>query len=509
MLRLERHLERWRVGYLALVLAAFGAALVRNAIIRPLFYDELFTYSIARLDSVATIWRALRAGAENHAPLDYIIRHFALAALGDSELTVRLPGILALLATAAMLFRLTRRWTGTLCGLIAVMVFACGIDPYTENARPYPTLLAVYAGVLLAWEHVARRREARGLRRTLSLGLLALLCATAFLVHYYGVFVVIPPACAEIVRSFRRRRVDLPVWGAFLCVFAPLPLLWPLIQAARSYSSHFWGKVELSYVGLTYAYFGLRTLIPLALTLACGLLFFLLTRDKRVLIPRLRGNLLVPLAAAAGLLALPWPLYLAGVLVTHAIAAHYVSAWIIGAGLLSAIFVRRSPFARWTAALTGIPWFLIMMSGLASFITPAPTAEIRHSASLLAAASARTGLPVVVPDSHVYMELRHYSAPAAAGVFVHPTDRNRAARLIGFDTDELALVNLSPWAGLNVPPCDSFLRAHREFLLYRTFRGVVPKDWLTPTLLASGARLTRLDANEELFRVTLSGTKRW
>src|SRR5215831_11438554 len=53
---------------------------------KPLTNDEIFTFEVARLGSLSGIWRALAAGADNHPPLDYMLRHISMALFGQGEL---------------------------------------------------------------------------------------------------------------------------------------------------------------------------------------------------------------------------------------------------------------------------------------------------------------------------------------------------------------------------------------------------------------------------------------
>jgi hypothetical protein len=72
--RLEDHLRRkssWYVAAAALLHFALTAVTAHR---RPLWYDELFTFHVARQERVADVLRSLAAGADIHPPLDYVLR---------------------------------------------------------------------------------------------------------------------------------------------------------------------------------------------------------------------------------------------------------------------------------------------------------------------------------------------------------------------------------------------------------------------------------------------------
>src|SRR4051812_35305951 len=194
---------------------------------KPLTNDELFTFEVSRLASVGRIWTALSAGADNHPPLDYLLRHLSLSAFGQSELAFRLPSLLASYLCLISIFQFVVRRASVVYGLIAVLIpLSTPLFEYSYEARSY-TLLAAFAAVALAaWQR--RTEGSRGAIVVLAASLAAVLWA-----HYYGVLVFLPIAAGEMVRTQKTRRIDLAVWAALAAgACALLPLL-PMIRSAR------------------------------------------------------------------------------------------------------------------------------------------------------------------------------------------------------------------------------------------------------------------------------------
>ena len=58
---------------------------------RPLWYDELYTFHVAREPSLLATLRALLNGADTNPPLDYLLRHVSMTLLGETPAAFRLP----------------------------------------------------------------------------------------------------------------------------------------------------------------------------------------------------------------------------------------------------------------------------------------------------------------------------------------------------------------------------------------------------------------------------------
>lgn len=93
----------------------------------------------------------------------------------------------------------------------------------------------------------------------------------------------------------------------------------------------------------------------------------------------------------------------------------------------------------------------------------------------------------MVEDEFVYFQLA-YQAPAGLQsrvVCLH--DSAAALRYVG-SAPAQALLNLRPYAPLNLQPYNEFLRSQDRFLIWRSNK----RTWLIPKLLEDGKRLRLL-----------------
>jgi len=221
---------RWFYGALAVVVVA-GAGLRLLAATRGFFADELFTYVIADRDSLGGVIDGVRT-TENTPPLYYVLAWLSLNGTGIPEL-VRLPSLVAGVATIPVAALLGRRLWGPTAGIAAAVLIA--LTPfeifYSSEARSYaPAAFAVLTSTLLLLEALERPRRLFWIGFVVS-------AAAAVWFHYIAVF----PLAAQAVWAFvthppRRRPVLFAHLGA-AALYAPwLPFAGayvPVILIAR------------------------------------------------------------------------------------------------------------------------------------------------------------------------------------------------------------------------------------------------------------------------------------
>jgi len=124
--------------------------------------DEIAEVSWARLPLRSTIAEAARDKV--HPPLDYLVQH-ALISMSASECARRVPGVIAGVATVAMVMFIAFRTSGWSAGVFAGLLLS--FSPihirYSQEIRPYALgLLAVTAAIsaLLEYQRKQRRRWA-------------------------------------------------------------------------------------------------------------------------------------------------------------------------------------------------------------------------------------------------------------------------------------------------------------------------------------------------------------
>src|SRR5579872_4423712 len=75
-------------GIAGLILYAF----VRNVLVsasKPLWFDEIGTWIVARQPNLSMLWKSLKSGADGNPPALHVIEHFALPLFSNQELASR------------------------------------------------------------------------------------------------------------------------------------------------------------------------------------------------------------------------------------------------------------------------------------------------------------------------------------------------------------------------------------------------------------------------------------
>jgi len=141
-----------RAALLALVaLTLVGAALrIANAV-QDLFADELATYWIVSAHDLAGVVRTVATDAEITPPLSFILSWLTSRG-GLSPFLVRLPAVVAGIATIPLVYRLGRRTVGRPAGLLAAALttFSPFMILYSAEARGYGLLMALLVVSTLA-----------------------------------------------------------------------------------------------------------------------------------------------------------------------------------------------------------------------------------------------------------------------------------------------------------------------------------------------------------------------
>jgi mannosyltransferase len=204
---------------LALVLLLAAALRLLGLSTQSLWSDEGVTLLQAGAPSFSEV--LARVSADTHPPLYFLMLHAWIARMGSSEAALRLPSVLAGLATFPLLARLLLRMglpdlvLPTLC-LLATSAFHC---QYSQEARSH-----VFAAVLATGSMLAAWRvlEEPGRRSTALFVLLLWNLLGLYFNPFFPVFWVV--SCLLV-----RRRTDVLPWLmvqlASLAAFLP-HLLW-------------------------------------------------------------------------------------------------------------------------------------------------------------------------------------------------------------------------------------------------------------------------------------------
>ena len=152
--------------------------------------DEHFSRHAAAFDSLSEV--ILRGGImDKHPPGHVLLLHFWIRLFGESEWSVRVPSVLAGIATVYALYRLGRTLVSERVGIVAAGLCAMSQMPvyFSQEARAYVFLLL--GSTLCAHGVVALERAhvSGGASFRLRFGVTLVAVFTAYL-HYFGLLMV-------------------------------------------------------------------------------------------------------------------------------------------------------------------------------------------------------------------------------------------------------------------------------------------------------------------------------
>jgi len=466
--KLEKRKPWVLCGFSVLYLLSMALLAIR----KRLWSDELLTLYISKLPSLSDVWSALLTGADQNPVPFFLMTRASLALLGENNFALRLPAVLGFLLMSLCLFKFTAKRSSVFYGVVAMLFpLTTAAYWYAYEARPYGLVLGFGALSLLCWQS-ATEEHYRGLSLTcLSLSLAATLSS-----HYYGVFIFFPLALGEAARSLARRRLDLPVWGAFGFGLTPLLLFLPLIRQAKNHSGVFWSPPRWLAVADFYNWLLAPSVLPLTaliVLLAVSSFFYQSAPDDR---PR-ETRALPPLheiVAVLGFMALPVVAVILAKLVTKGFTDRYALPAIIGLSIFMALAAyrlaeRRAIVGAALALLLG-GWFGIIEARilLGEAANMEPTEHLNPVAiSDFLQVKGGADLPIVISDHHTFFYLAHYAPQKIASRLVYLADPEASLRRLGHSsTEQGALALLGPWLHLNVEEFRPYIAAHPRFLVY-------------------------------------------
>lgn len=170
-----RREEAWRRAILPTTVAALAIGLavrLRHVFAEPLWLDEAYS-AFAADHGLAFLWRIVPR-YETHPPFYYSLLHLWVRAAGDGVTALRLPGVIAgvatlpLVALAADEAGRALAWARPHRTSVALVAFAlaCVAIPLVEmtrQVRPYPLMILAYAGATLLLLRLHRRGPDPGL----------------------------------------------------------------------------------------------------------------------------------------------------------------------------------------------------------------------------------------------------------------------------------------------------------------------------------------------------------
>jgi hypothetical protein len=455
------------------------------ASVRPLWYDELYTYNIANLPSLAQIWHALSSGEEQLPFFYYVMEWNVVKLFGASEFTLRLPSFIGFLVGLLSIFLFLRKTLGPFyAGIGAIAPAGTGYQAYLVEARPYGLVLGFAGIALCAWnekDHPTRRKAA----------LVCLSCALTLLpsLHYFAVLVVVPLMAAEIVRAYSKRSLDLVALTVMICApAAGLLLNAPLMLSAAGTIGNFWSPGGSLGAGIFVIGNNFRqawTLLSISFVVPLAIRAYMIGPIESV---KPQGRLSsAQWTAALCLLLLP----LLGVLTAKVVGAfvdRYFIPMVLGCGivtaaLLAALFRSLSGKGASVAAVSLVLAAFLGLEGWATLKEAKAGRSALYSEIQMLRSYPSATLPIVTNDNQTFVALNHYAPTDIRLRLVYLVDQDLAIRWLGYSQIEKAMYKLvEPWFHANVINYQNFISKNSQFLLF----GRLEDGWLDRQLRSEG-----------------------
>ncbi|MGC2112232.1 MAG: glycosyltransferase family 39 protein [Candidatus Korobacteraceae bacterium] len=389
---------------------------------RLLWFDEVMTVHMARLPDWKTLFSALGHGVDSLPPAYYMVVGIFGKVFGNSEVAVRLPSTLAMVATLLITFDCARRLSDGLHGLIALALAAIPLAGEGFEARSYAIYVMFAALALWAW---ACTRDSGKWSATLFGTVLFL--GVSF--HYYAVLLLVPFALWELSRWQPWQPISPKLIAGTIGIVLPALLLSPLILSfSRQFSTGFWSRPSLSQLVSIYADIFVD-----------GLLILVIVTIWIVLADRSDRPAIVPaMLPGEGIgwlfLAIPLAGFVAAELKTDAFAVRYFLGLVPGVAVACACCLARN-FRKTRRVSLGI-LLLLAAWGVAKQMQIALHPDSVETPGTRAALAAEPRLTndgkrfFVFSDPFQFLEVQYYSKHPDECILLLPPDFERQANPI-------------------------------------------------------------------------------
>jgi uncharacterized membrane protein len=413
-LKPPRHAAAWSFLVAAALATFYLVTSIYISSHRLLWFDEVVTVHMARLPDWKTLLTALSHGADSLPPLYYMVVGIFDRLFGHSEVAVRLPSTLAMVATLLITFDCARRLTDGLHGLIALALASGPLAGEGFEARSYAIYVMFAALALWVWTYTrtSEKWSAIWFGAVLFLGV-------SF--HYYAVLVLVPFALWEISRWKPWQPPSRKLIAGIIGVVVPAALLSHFILSfSRKFATGFWSRPSLSELMDVYAHIFVGGMFILALSIV----WIVLTSRKSesmTLQPMSEGE-------AIGWLFLCIPLagFVAAELKTNAFAVRYFLGVVPGVAVAVSCCLWRH-FRNTTLVSLGI-FLLLATWGIAKELHTARHPDSVESPGTRDALNLETALSsdgkrfLVFSDPFMFLEVQYYSKHPEECVLLLPAD---------------------------------------------------------------------------------------
>ena len=459
-----------------LVIAALTALYVAAVAIgnrRYVWFDELFTFDIARSASLHELWyRVLRFDC--NPPSIYVLSRVSMSIFGSTPFGLRFPSMVEFYFGSMVILLYVRRKASLAFAAVAVLMF-WAVGPtlyYAVEARAYALLFLSFACLLLSWDTAIHAKARGGALFGISISTLTMVGA-----HVFAPFTLFGFVVAEVVRYRRRKRPDYPLWAALLVPMLAMLLYIPLIRLYGGIIFSF----QASYSTMI-AFFDDTFGAPImAFVLLAALLMPL---RERPVTRRVRFS--------AEEIALFACLFLSPILLNlilmhrhgmfynrYCLPSQVAILAALSIALANRVRPNRLPAYAAAAVLT---LAILRIQVWHPLLYPAP----QRTGAL---ASVQPNLPIVVGEGQAFMEMNQRESPAFLARLYFLKDQQASLQYVhtnyfqDFEAPDVLRKAGFPFTA-NVESYSGFVRRQRKFLLLAK-----PTEWVFQKLLSNGASI--------------------
>jgi hypothetical protein len=476
-------IEAGRYFYLYCLLMLFMTVAALRASSKALWYDELFTFYMSHLPSMAAIWTGLKQGADLNPPLLYVATRAAFQLFGDGPVATRLPAMLGFLVMSVCLFRFVSHRTNALYGFVALIFpWITGAARYAYEARSYGLVLGFSALSLVCWQSACERKQRRWALAGLSFAI-----AGALMSHCYAMLLFVPLGLGELARTLRARRIDWPVWLS-IAIAGPLVLTYlPLLHANSGFSFHN-AKFEPRIASIWE--FCVMILGPAVWSWLIGFVAVLLPARDDCEEPEAHAAY-IPIhewAAAAGLVSIPLFALLLALGLTHVFETRYGLSAVMGLAILFTFMAYTRTGNRRT---TGVMLMGVFLAGFFMNSFWAPPDETTQSLATrdLTPDQVEKDVPFVVGNATLFLQVDHYAKPELASRLYLLRDARASLRYTGSNVFDDGYPIMRRWFPIQgrIEDYGDFISRHDRFMVFGPMHD--PLDWLIFKLVDDGAQM--------------------
>lgn len=469
---------RWIDAHPALSFTAltllYGIAAGILSSIRLLWFDELITLHLARLNSLPAIWHMLARGADPNPPLMPFAVMLCRNLFGEHELALRLPSIAGYwLGILSLFLFLLRRIPAAWALGGATLLIAVAASQYSYESRSYALLFGFTMLAIDCWS-LAVDPTVSPRHRALAAAAMTLALAAAITTNYFAVLAWIPIAAGEIARWHSERNAvihwksEWKIIAGLILAASPLLLFRPLMQTSVArFAPHASNRASFNLTALS-------DIMLLGNFLTAWLAILLLAWFFRTLQTRPRGKSHIPAHETVAVLCLAlYPVlgYVASRIYGGMFSPRLVIPVCLGMAIAGTLAAYRLAGHRRSAAILLLLLYLATFAVRWTSKARACLAQRQAFYALLhqvkdAEAIDNQREPIVIADSLLVLTMHHYAPPAVASRIVLPLDLPMIQRTRGEDGAEENL-----WAGgtglyeLPILPMANFPKMSGSYLI--------------------------------------------